>query len=44
MYKQIHIENLFYKILYSFIETYAYFLTDENPYWKVPFVTPAYIY
>ena len=30
IYKQIHIEKYFWKILYSFIETH--FLTNENPY------------
>ena len=30
IYKQIHLENFFPKILYSFIETY--FFTNENPY------------
>ena len=30
IYKQIHKEKLFYKILYSFIETH--FFTNENPY------------
>ena len=32
IYKQIHLEKLFKKILYSFIETH--FLTNENPYGK----------
>ena len=30
IFKQIHIENFFYKILFSFIETHS--LTNENPY------------